>query len=353
MSSNTIFIFVPGIMGSSLRFKGTGSYGQPVDEEVWGSSVPAIERLLGLSPDYLRASNVEPGEVILEFRFGRFRVSQLYGPVIRYLTSAQPSGMGLVQGTNFFPFPYDWRADNLETADKLAGFIRQSISSEETKVRIITHSMGGIVARLMLVKAKDVARQTDKLFQIASPIQGSTKAYYSLKQGPRIHQLIDKVWNFLHRLDPTRRHRLQQALQQCHSLYQLLPPPDVQILRNTMGDRYSAFDEGIWASLFKDHVDRAKQVHTLLRTKIPQSIKCIYSTCHDTDADYIVDQFFNYQAVLQPQGAGDGTVVGASAIAMSDMSDRILIEKPFEQTSHDGLCQNSRVLQELKTHMLE
>ncbi|MGK7942482.1 MAG: hypothetical protein AB4062_20445 [Crocosphaera sp.] len=35
----------------------------------------------------------------------------------------QETGLNLTQGKNFFPFAYNWLADNRETADKLAAYI--------------------------------------------------------------------------------------------------------------------------------------------------------------------------------------------------------------------------------------
>jgi pimeloyl-ACP methyl ester carboxylesterase len=87
-------------------------------------------------------------------------------------------GLGLIEGKTFFPFAYDWRADNRSSADSLERFIRQVI--KDKRLRFIAHSMGGIVTRLMLKKHKDLLVRTDVLFQVASPIGGSAVAFAAL-----------------------------------------------------------------------------------------------------------------------------------------------------------------------------
>jgi len=72
-------------------------------------------------------------------------------------------------GDNFFIFPYDWRFDNIETAESLASFVDERVSPGE-KVDIIAHSMGGLVTRLYANSHPD---KVDKAIFIATPHHGS------------------------------------------------------------------------------------------------------------------------------------------------------------------------------------
>jgi hypothetical protein len=173
-SDNSLAFFVPGIMGSTLRFRGPGEYGEPVDEEIWGSDLWSNADLLATKPGRLASPHIEPSEVLRELKTGRFLRFNVYRDLLEYCSG---SGLNLEETGCFQPFAYDWRADNRTTAEKLADFIIRADPSEQSAIRIIAHSMGGIVARIMLLRNQSIADRTTLLFQIASPTQGSAKAF--------------------------------------------------------------------------------------------------------------------------------------------------------------------------------
>ena len=47
-------------------------------------------------------------------------------------------------------FPYDWRRPIQETADKLAGVVRNELEGNPPPVRLLAHGMGGLVVRAMI-----------------------------------------------------------------------------------------------------------------------------------------------------------------------------------------------------------
>lgn len=96
------------------------------------------------------------------------------------------NNIGLRAEDDFFPFAYNWLTDNQVTANKLAEFIREKDQTGNYLYCLIAHSMGGIVSRLMLANPnnRDLAEKTKLLFQIATPVRGSAKAYYALKRYP-------------------------------------------------------------------------------------------------------------------------------------------------------------------------
>ncbi|TMH13628.1 MAG: alpha/beta hydrolase, partial [Betaproteobacteria bacterium] len=54
------------------------------------------------------------------------------------------------------PFPYDWRKTITDAADHLRAVLEQALAKAEAHdqpVRIIAHSMGGLVVRAMLADA--------------------------------------------------------------------------------------------------------------------------------------------------------------------------------------------------------
>ncbi|NTV45974.1 MAG: hypothetical protein HGB11_05535, partial [Chlorobiales bacterium] len=193
--SSTLVFFVPGIMGSTLRRSGIGEHGQPIDDEIWSTDIWRNRTILATNVGAL-ASRAEPGEVIHFLSFGIVKYP-IYGTLIEFCTNHE-RGLGLKEGENFFTFPYDWRKDNFETAEKLASFIKSKNDSRNRNILIIAHSMGGIVSRIMLLNDKQVAERTDFFVQIASPVTGSAKAYFTLKERPSIGKYFDKTWTTKH-----------------------------------------------------------------------------------------------------------------------------------------------------------
>jgi pimeloyl-ACP methyl ester carboxylesterase len=101
-----------------------------------------------------------------------------------------------------YAFGYNWTASSAESGIKLAAFIKKKIgenaeNSECTQVILVTHSMGGLVAR-------EACRQEgiqDKVLGVVHGVQpatGSPAAYFRMKTGfePPAHY-NDKFWNWL------------------------------------------------------------------------------------------------------------------------------------------------------------
>lgn len=126
----TVFV-LPGIMGSELAVG---------PERIW---FKLTEMLLGgMKRLAIDARNVTPVEP-----FARY-----YGDLIRYLASSH----------RVIPFAYDWRINPVREADRLADHIRQELpaaQSQRLPVRILAHSMGGLVARTMISRHADLWRQ--------------------------------------------------------------------------------------------------------------------------------------------------------------------------------------------------
>ena len=182
------------------------------DKEIWGENLFKNIDVLKLQPSLLaRQDNkvVKPVKVIerfkVEIKVGDRKIPvipenllNVYGSFCDFLKKpTSEDGLGLIseelslkQGTepNFFPFAYDWRQDNQDSADRLAQFIRDKDKTGNSRYRLIVHSMGGIVARLMLLDNPDIRENTDLLFQIASPLSGSARAYYTLKKHPELNE---------------------------------------------------------------------------------------------------------------------------------------------------------------------
>lgn len=352
--SSRLVFFVPGIMGSSLFLDRKTAFGTTQTEQIWGKDFQENVRLFHLHPQYLNPINpndIKAGVVIPYFE--NIRLIQLplpVNPVIVYQSlmdfCTQEKGLNLTEGTNFFPFAYNWLADNRETANKLAAYIREKEQDKNCRFCFIGHSMGGIIIRLMLLNNPEIAEKTDLFFQIASPIKGSAKAYFGIKRYPQLDPIFDRVWQWFQKSETMGD--LQKAIERCYSLYQLLPHPEIIALHDEGGRQYSPLDKGLWNQDIHKYIDAAIDVHKQLAqsAKLNINIKCVYSNQKPTITHYIVDPFNG--KIKRPIPSfilGDGTVTVNSEIAYSQEDTRILINTP--PGDHMGICQNEQVYNEL------
>jgi len=84
---------------------------------------------------------------------------------------------GYNKGENLFVYAYDWRQPIQENAKELERFVKGTVLKDSpfTKINIIGHSMGGLIARryAQITENKNV----DKLIIVGSPQLGAVKTY--------------------------------------------------------------------------------------------------------------------------------------------------------------------------------
>src|SRR3989344_1569458 len=98
---------------------------------------------------------------------------------------------GYEKNKDLFPFPYEWRDSNVITAnllkDKIAE-VKASCSAAAladidcSKVDIVAHSMGGLVAR-QYIQSGQYQNDVDQLIFLGTPHKGSQKAYLQWEGG--------------------------------------------------------------------------------------------------------------------------------------------------------------------------
>lgn len=171
-------IFLPGIMGSTLRDE------YPVaPEPVWnvGRFVMKSYERITLHPNDLRYEAVEPARVVPDHPFPLF-----YGECIeelRYNLAARPD-----EPVPVFPFAYDWRQPLAATEEQLRDFIEEVVertallrhyreSGYDTatgRVHLVAHSMGGLIVAGYVARYGDA--RVHKVATIAAPFRGSLES---------------------------------------------------------------------------------------------------------------------------------------------------------------------------------
>lgn len=98
-----------------------------------------------------------------------------YDGLVQTLKNAGYENSG--ENQNLFIFNYDWRQQIETTANRLGNYIENTVDPPTgTKIDLIGHSLGGMVARTYIQKNSD--HQIDQLVTLGSPHKGAPQVYY-------------------------------------------------------------------------------------------------------------------------------------------------------------------------------
>jgi pimeloyl-ACP methyl ester carboxylesterase len=213
-----VIVLLPGILGSVLERDG---------RDVWAMSAGAAWRAilsLGHSVDDLELHGDDPalddlGDGVTAPRLlpDLHLIPGLWSiDGYSHIRSSIFATFDVVEGQNWFDFPYDWRRDNRVAARHLAERApdwlrawRQRSGNNDAKLVLVGHSMGGLVARHYL-EVLEGWRDTRMLVTFGTPYRGSLNALDFLCNG--FKKKIGPIG-----LDLTR------LLRSLTSVYQLLP----------------------------------------------------------------------------------------------------------------------------------
>jgi pimeloyl-ACP methyl ester carboxylesterase len=208
-------IFIPGISGSTLVNHPSG-----VAEEIWVGFPKASRRALSLyevdnpSPPDPNAKAIDATDATRYVQVLGQMASIIYGPLLETLTLTSGGGYREYEvsrfpfrrttagcdttqfnadpslNPNLFVFGYDWRKDNVETAAKLKDYVGcVRLFHPDSKITLLTHSMGGLVARRYVLDNPD--HHIDKMITIVAPWLGAVKVLNVLETGNFIPHVAD------------------------------------------------------------------------------------------------------------------------------------------------------------------
>jgi pimeloyl-ACP methyl ester carboxylesterase len=230
-------IVIPGVLGSRLFNRRTG-------EQVWPSiSVNHDDSLALPITGPTLAENTD--DIIATEAIETLRLARLIPEISVYdsLLLALERYGGYRRGNfeapaengdrdTFYVFAYDWRRDNVESAQLLArkiAALKERLRRPDLRFDIVAHSMGGLVARYYAMYGDhDVltsaaprpdwsgARNVSRLIMIGTPNGGSMDALHTLLSGYSVTDTNRPRLNLLKNLD-------QDVTFTAPSVYQLLP----------------------------------------------------------------------------------------------------------------------------------
>lgn len=206
-------VFVPGIGGSRLA--------DSQNVEYWTAAGYTGHDLLTLYPSQLHPT-LYATNAVTEATFLGIHIPsedwQTYGPVfdyfqakgfVLYQTNQDPArqtsaGCDTTQAPNhpnLFVFAYDWRISNAANAVLLADYITcVQKFYPNTKVNLLAHSMGGLVARRYIIDHPGT-HHVSAMVSVASPYVGASKVVWVEETGEYVFftwasTLLDIVGSF-------------------------------------------------------------------------------------------------------------------------------------------------------------
>lgn len=177
-----VVVVLPGVMGSHLALSGK----QQASDRVWFDPLDIAAG--GLSKIAWGQGGVEASELFAMF----------YGKLCQHL-----AGSHRVEA-----FPYDWRQPLDVLAERLGQLLDRLMKETDRPIRLLAHSMGGLVVRATIHKRRAVMdalmqREGSRIVMLGTPNQGAHSMVENLiGKGDTLRTLV--------RLDA--RHSMQQVL---------------------------------------------------------------------------------------------------------------------------------------------
>lgn len=207
-------IFVPGILGSTIQAHKVSalSIGTDIFNKIsgknytdgadgWWNAWPAtaeswLEMMEFSSPSTPKYQSRCLGLLEKANAGPEFAVQDVYILTINHLCS-----LGYEKDKDLFLYAYDFRYDldlianspqNISEGKSLSSFIEEvKQKTSSSKVNLICHSMGGLVALNYLIIQPDRIENVDRIVLLGTPVFGSAKAFAGLSCGLPPDQMYD------------------------------------------------------------------------------------------------------------------------------------------------------------------
>jgi pimeloyl-ACP methyl ester carboxylesterase len=343
-------VFIPGIMGSCLQ----SSSGRPLWDECFLDNY----RRLAFEPAVLQYDGIAANapRVLSYIRFVPYL--PIWRNLYHRLLSLLKNHPHFRHDTGVVEFPYDWR-ENLEiSAAKLGQALNRALSvsldkPSDVQLTLVTHSMGGLVARVALVDRRIHPKNIKRIIHVAPPLFGSASAFGSLF-GDTDLPLLDKFVSFCHdrKNGVLALKNLQHVMTRFPSIYQLMPPVSQKFIYTTGTTAISPLDKDALI-IPSDYKRAAGSIHRKLlsstkfvtRWKIPLTTICGNNATLKTAERYKVFIESREYQIIDPcplsESPGDGTVTKRSC-SYDGIEDAHLREVVGE--THALMCNSKHVV---------
>ncbi len=209
------------------------------------------------------------------------------------------------------PFGYDWRKSVLELGRKLGGAVDERLRNSDQPVRIIAHSMGGLVTRGMMSECPEVwnqmrAREGSRVLMLGTPNRGSHSIH-------RIFSRQDKLIKMLALADLRHnQNELLQIIRKFPGVLELLPVDGEgnMLSPQIWGKFKKVLKKGWQAPLKKDLNNAQKTWDRLINTHLdPNFVSYIAGQADETPVSVAVETTDDEpKVVFTSTPRGDGQV---------------------------------------------
>lgn len=292
----TVFV-VPGVMGSHLDARDGAAR-----DHVW------------LNPVRLVSGEFRRLTVMAGARDDKAAGGITLGGLYRtYL----PLVLALDERWDVVPVAYDWRLPVRTAADRLAGVIGDHFDGRPGPAHVVCHSMGGLVARMLIAAHRDVWDAMDsakdrakggRLVMLGTPNRGAFSIALAFSGD-------DRLVRWLAALDLVNsKADILRVIASLPGLYELLTAPDAG---PDGSDTASLYDAASWAGGYMDAdlLGQARATHALLASRglDPERMYYVAGAGHETpDAVKVgTGGRFRYRTTR----AGDGRVPHSLGLA--------------------------------------
>ncbi|MGI9493593.1 MAG: CHAT domain-containing protein, partial [Geminicoccaceae bacterium] len=274
----TVFI-LPGILGSELRYD---------DKRIWMS----LRQIFKGRLERLDLHRENPKEIEAFRMFPRY-----YFGLAKYLAASH----------NIEPFPYDWRISMQTEAKRFAALLTKELDGNTQPVRILAHSMGGLVARLAFALDHDLwrkfkAKEGSRLVMLGTPNRGS----FSIA---RMLMGKEKTTGLLALLDTKHGEKeLLNFIRRFLGVLELLPADSHHnFFDERVWNRMDEVDGKGWQEPFAEDLKKAEETWRLLDNAPIDNNTMIY-VAGQADATPVDMSIDDRKVRFRATGQGDGRV---------------------------------------------
>ena len=275
-ATQPIVFVLPGIMGSHLTMG---------ENRVWLNYLALLAGGLG-DLSNVDAKNIQPASLIGDY----------YRNLCEYLANSH----------EVIPFAYDWRRSVGDTAKLLAAEVEKALRRSSQPIRLLAHSMGGLVARAMIAQRPDMwdricDRDGSRFIMLGTPNRGSHTIIEALLGSATTIQQLALLDIHHSTFDIT------SIIARFPGVLELLPNEDF------------FFRDATWKSFSKDIktgavpasalLSRAKTAMDGLATETPiKHIDRVFYIAGSSDRTVRKVEIVNRRVVLEATTEGDGRV---------------------------------------------
>jgi CHAT domain-containing protein/pimeloyl-ACP methyl ester carboxylesterase len=318
-----------GLMEKGFRFLSEAYRGEAMPEiDLMGRSYqrhsslpqPVAYILPGIMGTHLAVDGLRIWLNLFELARGKILDLQISNRTIRphsLVAIAYANLIGYLSPTHeVIPFPYDWRVSVLDEAERFGKMVEAKLKETKQPIRIVGHSMGGLVARAMINLRPDVwkkicERDGSRFLMLGTPNRGSHK----------IARLIlgqDKMLRMLAMLDVRNSpQRILEIISRFPGLLQMLPVDDKywDFLDANTWNGFANVSKSTWVKPVRKDLDEAKKFQDVLNSRaITADDPILYIAGSAPDTPVGLDLNALGETIFLGTHEGDGTVTWQSGI---------------------------------------